>query len=199
MRSRLHVGTSGYQYDHWRGVLYPEDLPRVDRFEPYAEDFDCVEISNTFYQLPEVEVFEHWRERAPRGFIDALKFSRYCTHLKKLTDAREPLAHFCERAERLGPHLGPILVQSPPGWHADPSRLARFLAAAPRDFRWAVEFRDPDWLRHEVYDVLREAGAALVIHDLLAHHPVHVTAGFVYLRRHGRDDARDLRRFVRRD
>lgn len=189
MTGRLHAGTSGYQYDHWRGVLYPEDLPRDDWFERYAEVFDCVEINNTFYRLPGAEVFEHWRERAPRGFVYALKFSRYCSHLKKLKDPQEPLARFCERAERLGPHLGPILVQLPPGWHADPARLASFLAAAPREFRWAVEFRDRDWLRHEVYDVLREAGAALVVHDLLARHPVHVTAGFVYLRRHGQDNA----------
>ncbi|MBD3222331.1 DUF72 domain-containing protein [bacterium] len=187
MSGRLHIGTSGYQYDHWRGVLYPEDLPRDAWFARYAEEFDTVEINNTFYRLPSADTFHRWRDLAPDGFVAALKFSRYGTHLKKLKDPVEPLARFTGRARLLGRHLGPILVQLPPHWHADPPRLADFLDAADRDLRWAVEFRDRDWLRREVYDVLREAGAALVIHDLVDDHPVHVTADFVYLRWHGVD------------
>jgi len=189
LAGNLFLGTSGYQYDHWRGVLYPEGLARKDWFGRYAEVFDTVEINNTFYNLPTEDTFRRWRDRAPAGFTYALKFSRYATHMKKLKDPEGPLAAFLERAEILGPRLGPILVQLPPRWGADPARLDGFLAAAPRDLRWAVELRDRDWLRAAVYDVLRDHGAALVIHDKLADHPVHVTADFVYLRYHGEDYA----------
>jgi len=189
MSARVHVGTSGYQYDHWRGVLYPEGLPRDQWLVRYAQVFAAVEVNNTFYNLPDASTFDSWREQAPPGFRFALKFSRYATHMKKLKDPREPLARFLERAGRLGARLGPILVQLPPHWHADPGRLAAFLDAAPRDVRWAVEFRDRDWLRAEVYQVLRDHGAALVIHDRLDRHPVQVTADFVYLRYHGEDHA----------
>ncbi|MFQ5515579.1 MAG: DUF72 domain-containing protein [Myxococcota bacterium] len=184
-RGVLRVGTSGWHYDHWRGVLYPHDLPRARWFECYTRHFGCVEIDNTFYRLPSVETFESWRDRAPRGFRYALKFSRYGTHLRKLKDPAGSLGHFLAGAERLGARLGPILVQLPPRWRADPERLDAFLAAAPRRHRWAVELRDPSWLSDAVFDVLRAHRAALVLHDLLPRHPRVRTADWIYLRYHG--------------
>lgn len=186
---RLRIGTSGYHYDHWAGVFYPESLPRSRWFEHYAARFDTVEINNTFYRLPGASTFDDWRERAPDGFLYALKFSRYGTHLKHLKDPAETVGNFLEVARRLDDRLGPILVQLPPGWRADPGRLRGFLAAAPADLRWAVEVRDPSWLCPQVYEVLREAGAALCIHDMIEDHPQQLTARWTYLRYHGRDCA----------
>jgi uncharacterized protein YecE (DUF72 family) len=165
--------------------LYPEGLPARAWLEHYAQTFDSVEVNNTFYRLPEASVFEAWCERAPRGFLFALKLSRYATHLKRLLDPTEPLALFVERARRLGPTLGPILVQLPPRFAPDPARLDAFLRAAPKDLRWVVEFRDERWLTQDVLDVLGEHGAALCIHDLIEDHPRVLTADFTYLRFHG--------------
>jgi uncharacterized protein YecE (DUF72 family) len=184
-RGELRVGTSGYQYRHWRGSFYPGHLP-VDRwFAYYAARFDTVEIDATFYGLPEAGVFDAWREQAPPGFRYALKYSRYATHWKHLASPEEALERFLERAERLRARLGPILVQLPPRWHADAARLDAFLRAAPRRHRYAVELRDASWLCEQVYAVLRRRGAALVIHDLLERHPDLLTADFAYLRFHG--------------
>ncbi|MCZ7681079.1 MAG: DUF72 domain-containing protein [Sandaracinaceae bacterium] len=179
------IGTSGYQYDSWRGVLYPEDLPKSRWLERYAQVFDTVEINNTFYRLPSEEVFASWRSKAPRGFVFAVKMSRFASHMKHLRDPEQTIARLLERARALGPALGPILVQLPPRWHADPERLEAFLRAAPKRHRWAVEVRHPSWLAGAVYEVLHRHGAALVIHDLLPSHPRVVTAGWVYTRFHG--------------
>jgi uncharacterized protein YecE (DUF72 family) len=184
-RGRLRVGTSGYQYDHWRGLFYPAGLAKKRWFAHYAGHFDTVEINNTFYRLPAAATFDAWREAAPKGFCYALKFSRWGTHLKRLTDAKATIDLFLERAERLGNSLGPILVQLPPRWRANPERLDEFLAHAPKRHRWAVEFRDPSWLCAEVYAVLRRRRAALCFHDRLADHPRAVTADWVYQRFHG--------------
>lgn len=183
----IRVGTSGYQYDHWVGPLYPPGLPKSRWFERYAEQFDTVEINNTFYGLPKAESFASWRKRAPEGFCYALKFSRYGSHIKRLTMPEQTIGTFLDRAAPLGATLGPILVQLPPRWPADPQRLEDFLAAAPRRFRWAVEFRDPSWLCEEVYAVLRRHKTALCIHDHseMGQHPRIVTSGWVYLRFHG--------------
>lgn len=181
----LRVGTSGYQYDHWKGVFYPEDLPKDAWFEEYARHFDTVEINNTFYHLPATATFDAWHQRAPRGFRYALKFSRYGTHMKKLKDPEASLSMFLERAERLKAFLGPILVQLPPRWTCNPERLDGFLAAAPKRHRWAVELRDPSWLCDEVYGVLREHHAALCLHDMLPEHPEVFTTDWTYLRFHG--------------
>jgi uncharacterized protein YecE (DUF72 family) len=185
---QCRIGTSGYQYDHWRGVLYDTGLARHAWFSRYATVFDTVEINNTFYRLPDASVFDTWREQAPAGFLYSLKFSRYGSHLKRLRDARRTTGLFIERAARLGPSLGPILVQLPPRWRADPTRLDVFLAACDHHQRWAVEFRDPDWLQPPVFEILRKHESALCIHDMLDHHPNVITTNWIYLRFHGNRD-----------
>ena len=181
----VHIGTSGYQYDHWRGVLYPEDLPKRRWFAHYAEHFDTVEINNTFYNLPDASTFDAWHDAAPAGFRFALKMSRYLTHMKKLRDPEEPVERFLERAERLKSFLGPILVQLPPQWNRDAGRLRGLLEILPRRHRWAVELRDHSWLHEETYQALADHDAALVLHDMLDDHPRVRTADFVYQRWHG--------------
>lgn len=185
-RGELRVGTSGYQYDHWKGLFYPADLPKSRWFAYYARHFDTVEINNTFYRLPDPHVFDAWRTAAPAGWVYALKFSRYGTHRKRLKDPEQPISLFTSRAKRLKSSLGPILVQLPPRWKADVARLEEFLKSLPRTLRWAVEFRDPSWLSARVFEHLEAHGVALCMHDMIANHPDVVTTDFTYLRFHGR-------------
>lgn len=185
----LRVGTSGYHYDDWVGVLYPESLPRERWLERYAAEFDTVEINRTFYGLPDPDTVDTWAERVPADFLFALKFSRYGSHLKHLKDPADTIGNFLLVARRLGSRLGPILVQLPPRWEADPGRLRAFLDEAPGDLRWTVEVRDPRWLRGDVFAALREHGAALCIHDRIEEHPRELTARWTYLRYHGVDYA----------
>ena len=199
-RGVLRVGTSGYDYRHWRGVFYPRTIPAGQRFAYYAERFSTVEINNTFYGLPAPRVFDAWRAQAPARFRYAVKFSRYGSHRKRLKTPRPIIKKFLGRVVRLRDHLGPILVQLPPNWRADPDRLAGFLAGAPAEHRWAVEFRDGRWFCEPVYEVLRRHGAALCIHDLLDDHPREITADWVYLRFHGDHYGGAYpRRFLRRE
>ena len=102
-----------------------------------------------------------------------------------MKDASDTIGLFVERARVLGPKLGPILVQLPPRWRVNPDRLAAFLEAAPKKYRWAIEVRDPSWLCEDVYALLRKHRAALCIHDLIERHPRVRTASWVYLRFHG--------------
>jgi uncharacterized protein YecE (DUF72 family) len=179
------VGTSGYQYSHWRGVFYPNELPTRSWLSCYAGHFDSVEINNTFYRLPSEKTFDVWRESVTDDFCFALKFSRYSSHLKHLKDPGPSIQDFVEHARRLGRHLGPVLVQLPPRWKANPERLSAFLDAVPTECRWALEFREPSWLCEAVYSILRAHGAALCIHDMIEKHPREVTTDWVYLRFHG--------------
>lgn len=182
---QLKVGTSGYQYDHWRPVFYPQDLPKTRWFSHYAEHFDAVEINNTFYNLPKADTFDNWHDKAPDGFQYILKYSRYGTHMKRLKDPEEHVPNFIEVAQRLQDHLGPILVQLPPNWNRDVSRLDNFLHALPNHLDWVLEFRNQTWLCEQVFDRLNRNHVALCIHDLLEKHPHEVTSHFAYLRFHG--------------
>jgi hypothetical protein len=97
---RVRVGCSGWDDPHWRGVFYPEHLPRSAWFAHYAAIFDTVEINNTFYRLPELAAVDRWREQAPAGFRYAVKASRYLTHMKKLKASGEPLDRFLTNGAR---------------------------------------------------------------------------------------------------
>lgn len=187
MVGRVHVGCSGWQYKPWRGVVYPEQLSQRLWFVHYATLFDTVEINNTFYRLPPPATVDRWREQAPESFCYSLKVGGFGSHRMKLRDAASWLPNHLDRAQRLGPHLGPNLVQLPPRWRVNPQRLDEFLDAAPASMRWAVELREPSWLCDDVFDVLARRGAALCVHDLLADHPWQRTTDWVYLRFHGPD------------
>lgn len=161
----LRVGTSGWQYRHFRGVLYGPDDPQRAWLEAYARAFPAVEANGTFYRLPERSTFEGWHDRTPHGFRFALKASRYLTHVRRLRDPDEPVARLLERAEPLGDRLGPILLQLPPDLRAEPERLASTLDAFPTGVQVAVEPRHESWWSDEVRSLLEERGAALCLAD----------------------------------
>jgi uncharacterized protein YecE (DUF72 family) len=157
----LWIGTSGWQYRHWRGKLYEVGLPTARWFDRYAESFDTVELNVTFYRQPRPKVFEDWARRAPDGFLYAVKASRFLTHVKRLREPHESVEILLEGARRLGPHLGPILVQLPPDMEVAADALEETLEAFPNDVRVTVEPRHRSWFIPEVRDILRRHGAAL--------------------------------------
>jgi len=174
-------------YADWRGLVYPDEIPKRSWFAHYAATFDTVELNSTFYRLPSESTAAGWGAQAPPGFEYALKLGQFGSHRMKLRDAASWLPRHVERAELLGATLGPTLVQLPPRWRRDVARLDELLEVAPRRLRWAVELRDPTWLHDDVFEVLRRHGAALCVHDLLADHPFILTTDWTYVRFHGPD------------
>jgi uncharacterized protein YecE (DUF72 family) len=162
--SRAYIGCSGWNYKHWREILYPRELPASRWLEHYAQHFDTVEVNATFYRLPTLQATARWTETTPPGFVFAIKASRYLTHVKRLREIStgwgrfEPLIEPIAKTEK----LGPILWQLPENFHRDDERLANALAALPRS-RHCFEFRHASWFVSEIEDILRDADAALVI------------------------------------
>jgi len=183
---RIRVGTSGWQYDHWKGPFYPEDLPKRAFLEYYADRFETTEVNSFFYGLPKPETVTAWRGAVPEGFEFAVKGSRYITHMKKLKDPEASVAKFWERASLLQDQLGPVLFQLPPNWNVNIDRLHAFLQALPRGPRYTFEFRDESWFAPEVLELLEANGAAFCVYELGEQSsPVTVTADFAYVRLHG--------------
>jgi uncharacterized protein YecE (DUF72 family) len=182
----MRVGCSGWQYKHWRGNFYADDVPLKRWFEHYATVFDTVEINNSFYRLPEESTFADWAARAPRGFLFAVKASRFLTHMKKLKDPEEPIERFFSRARVLGPHLGPVLYQLPPGWKLDRGRLEHFLQALPTRVRHVIEFREPSWYTDAVFALLERHRVTLCLHDMPGSATGRMRVGpSIYVRFHG--------------
>ena len=190
MLKSIHIGTSGWHYDHWKGSFYPEDLAEDGLLEYYSGRFSTVEINNTFYQLPSDDTVNTWKAAAGDDFVFSVKASRYITHMKKLKDPGDALKRFFHCIAPLGDRMGPVLFQLPPRWRRDAGRLEDFLEMLPPENRYAFEFRDRSWLDEDVFRILREHGAALCIYDLAGFtSPGEVTAGHVYVRLHGPDGA----------
>jgi len=185
---QVRIGTSGWSYDHWDGLFYPDDVPCSRRLEYYVTVFDTVEVNGTFYGTPSESAVCGWHDAAPEGFTFAVKGNRYLTHNRKLHDVAESVQRHRDMVAPLGRKLGPTLWQLPPNFHANRERLARFVALREDGERWAFEFRHESWFADDVLDVLRDGGCALVWADS-PDYPLHLeaTADFLYARLHGHE------------
>ncbi len=163
---RIRVGCSGWNYDSWRGGIYPEGLAQRRWLERYAELFDTVEVNATFYRLASRTGVERWVEQTPADFVFAVKASRYLTHVKRLREIAAGVERFYEPIQPLveAGRLGPVVWQLPANFHRDDERLAGALALLPPG-RHCFEFRHPSWFSDDVYALLRSRGVALVIGD----------------------------------
>lgn len=159
----LLIGTSGFAYKAWYDIFYPKGLPSSGMLRYYAEHFGAVEINSTFFRMPTESALRQWAADVPAGFRFALKSPQLITHRKRLKEVDEPVAAFFRVSHALETHLGPLLFQLPPNFKKDLDRLEKFLDLVPKDARVAVEFRHQSWFDDDVFDALRNHGAALCI------------------------------------
>jgi uncharacterized protein YecE (DUF72 family) len=190
MSGPVRVGCSGWQYKDWRGRLYPEGLATSRWLACYAEEFDTVEVNSTFYRLASREAVASWAAETPDGFLFAAKASRYLTHVRRLREIEEGIHRYYERIMPLveADKLGPVVWQFPATFRREGDALERVAAALELvpPGRHCFEFRHESWFAEEVYALLREHDAALVIGD----HPRwpfqarELTAGWTLVRLH---------------
>jgi uncharacterized protein YecE (DUF72 family) len=181
------IGCSGWNYPHWRELVYPRGLPARSWLEHYATLFGTVEVNTTFYRLAKPEAVARWVEQTPPDFVFAAKASRYMTHMKRLTDLQPALERYYAA---IGPlvssgKLGPVLWQFPANFKRDEDRLASALELLPPG-RHAFEFRDRSWFTADVYALLRAYGAALAYgdHPERPWQPLELTADWTFVRFH---------------
>jgi uncharacterized protein YecE (DUF72 family) len=188
----VHVGTSGWSYAHWDGVLYPPGLPARQRLDHYLPHFDTAELNSSFYRWPKEPAFDRWRRRLPHGFRLSVKAPRGLTHAKRLYAPEAWIERITRGVARLEDRLGVLLVQLAPQLAADPARLGYFLGRLPPELSTAFEFRHPSWHCEPVFALLERHGAAYCVMSGAGLPCVlRATARVVYVRLHG-PDARHL-------
>jgi uncharacterized protein YecE (DUF72 family) len=166
MALQVRAGTSGYSYKEWRGIFYPDDLPKDEWLGYYASRLPAVEINNTFYRMPRKHVVEGWRDAVPRSFRFVIKASRRITHQSRLKNCEEATGYLLDRANTMGAKLGAVLFQLPPYMRADLDRLQAFQDLLPASLPTVFEFRHESWLDADADQILRERGHGRVIsHD----------------------------------
>ena len=182
------VGTSGWSYDHWDGVLYRPGLPARDRLSRYVEAFDTVELNASFYRWPPPASFASWRRRLPDGFELTVKAPRGLTHARRLYGPEQWIERMTAGLHELAGHRGPLLVQLPPSMQRDDERLDYFLRRVPAWMRPVLEFRHPSWSDDSVFTLLERHGAAYCVMSGAALPCIlRATSEVVYIRLHGPD------------
>jgi uncharacterized protein YecE (DUF72 family) len=177
------AGTSGYNYDAWRGSFYPDDLAQSKMLRFYGGHFSTVEINYTFRRMPTEKALQTWAAQVPGDFRFALKAPFWIVNLKKTAEALKSLAPFVDVTALLGARRGPILFQFPPTLKKDLPRLQSFLKAVPKGLMAAFELQDPSWFDDAVYEALSKAGASLCItEDEEFRTPVQKTTSWAYFR-----------------
>ncbi len=189
-RGKVYIGTSGWVYDDWNRIFYPEDLRPKDRLKYFSDHFKTTEINYSFYHLPKSKTYESWYNQTPDNFVFAVKVSRFITHVRRLKDVKAGWKKFLDNALYLKGKLGPLLFQLPPSFRATDENVMTFKEfledIASKDIRFAFEFRHKSWCKSMVYEILQKYSAAWVIADSPRYPKAEVvTADFVYIRMHG--------------
>jgi uncharacterized protein YecE (DUF72 family) len=188
MSPLLHIGTSGFSYEHWQNIFYPPEIKTNKWLEYYSRHLNSLELNVSFYRLPQAAAFLSWYRRTPPGFSFAVKGSRFITHVKRLKEVDEPLQRFMERALNLKDKLAAILWQLPPKFELNLERLATFIQLLKKypPLPQVFEFRHQSWLSPPVYNLLSQADMAICHADWPAFNQnIPHTAGHTYIRRHG--------------
>jgi uncharacterized protein YecE (DUF72 family) len=193
--AELRIGTSAFTAAGWPGSFYPTGMQRHDFLAYYSTKFDSVEVDSTFSHTPSHSTVKGWAEKTPPGFVFSAKVPQVITHEKCLQGCENELNQFLETMDLLGDKLGPLLFQFPyfsrQAFKTGDDFLARFsafLKAAPRNYKFALEIRNKDWMNERFADFLRKHKVALVLIDQLwmplpDHlHFDYVTADFSYVR-----------------
>lgn len=194
---KLYIGTSGWQYYHWKKKFYPENLASKDFLKFYSQHFSTVEINTSFYHLTKRTTFEKWKSEVNKNFIFAVKLYRLFTHIRKLKIKKEDIAilkNFLENASALKNNLGPILIQLPPSFKDEKllkEFIKKFKKIAKIIFKKlpliALEIRNKNLLKKEIYDSLKKEKIIFVISDS-PRWPTEIvkTTNQVYIRFHGK-------------
>jgi len=155
----IYRGCSGFYNKGWVGIFYPEGMPGKEWFGYYTKHFSTFEINATFYKFPTLRVMQNWYNRAPDGFIFAVKAPKTITHIKRFADCAEEIKAFYDVCrDGLAEKLGPCLFQLPPSFSFSEERLEMVVSSLDPAFKNVVEFRHASWWREDVYTALAKKG-----------------------------------------
>jgi uncharacterized protein YecE (DUF72 family) len=197
----IRIGISGWRYEPWRGIFYPEDLPQREELHYASRAVSTIEINGSFYALQRPQSYAKWYADTPDDFMFTVKGPRYITHIRRLREVQEPLANFLASGLfGLCDKLGPILWQFPPNFKYDAARMESFLDLLPHDtdaaralarkrsawmkgrsslvtgekraLRHAIEIRHESFLEPKFVDLLRAHNIALVIAETARRWPM---------------------------
>lgn len=189
MTTEWRIGCSGYHYQDWKGLFYPEGMPQRLWLEYYCRHFNTLEINSSFYRQPTIKTFSNWFDNSPADFLFSVKAPRTITHYKKFVSVSEELNVFYDTmAEGLGHKLGAVLFQMPPGFFYTRERLDLVISSMRTGYENVLEARHESWWNEAVFRDLAASGITFSGISYPGHLPDAIIQNNdpVYYRFHGR-------------
>jgi uncharacterized protein YecE (DUF72 family) len=197
--AKYYVGTAGWSYEDWEGIVYPPGRGRGFHPLTYLADFiNIVEVNSTFYRPAGPAMVRSWLQKIERrpDFLLSLKLYQAFTHARggftrKDVDEVRLAADFVQVQGR----LAALLAQFPWSFRnsAENAAYLRRLFELFAGFPLAVEVRHASWDRPAFYELLGASGAAFcnidqpLIDASIKPSAVSTTPDFAYVRLHGRN------------
>ncbi|HEX9987712.1 MAG TPA: DUF72 domain-containing protein [Chloroflexia bacterium] len=161
----IHIGTSGYSYDDWKGPYYPENIKSNEMLDFYAREFKATEINYTYYRMPSARTLAAMAKKVPDDFVFTVKASKELTHERDEEDegggaTPENFRAFRQALQPLMDEgkFGAVLAQFPSSFK--PTRENQDYLETFRermgDLPVVVEFRNSTWVTDETMQLLRK-------------------------------------------
>jgi len=159
--ARYFIGTAGWSYKDWEGIVYPEKKESHFHALTYLAQFtNVVEINSTFYRIPAMHIALSWTKRISHNpeFLFSVKLHQIFTHQRK-DFSQKDVDDFKFGIEplRAKDKLAAILIQFPWSFANTTSHLD-YLAKLFKQFSGyslAIEVRHSTW-NHEIFYKLLE-------------------------------------------
>jgi uncharacterized protein YecE (DUF72 family) len=167
---QIIIGGTVWGVPQWKGTHFPAKAKPSEFLHYYSRLFPCIEFNGSHYRIPPVAQVEKWVEQVPENFLFCPKFPQSISHWRQFQNCERETDLYFEALFAFGKNLGTTFIQLPP--HYSPSKaepLLRYLETLPRDVRYSVEMRHPEWFVGNVLEEyateLKKLNVALIVCD----------------------------------
>lgn len=138
-----YVGCAKWNRTELKG-FYPRGTK--DELAYYSTQFNSIELNATFYQIPQWEQVEVWKNKAPDNFKFFPKITGIISHYKRLIDVGVLVNDYCNTVSNFGEKLGMVFLQLHDNFKPkDFGRLQKMLDDFPKGVPLGVEVRNAEW------------------------------------------------------
>ena len=179
----MRIGTCSWKYDSWKGLIYP-DFGEFDFLEEYSKNYNTVEVDQWFWSLnkgnvilPKPNVVNEYNQVTPNNFKFTIKApnSLTLTHPYKSKEANpyflssELLKAFINSIHPILNKVGVLMFQfeylnkqKMDSLSQFLDKLNTFLNKIDKSIPIAIETRNPNYLKPEYFQFLKENNIAHV-------------------------------------
>lgn len=164
MAEKIFIGTAHWQIPKEFSESFPLEGSHLER---YANALNGVEINSSFYKEHKAITYKRWAETVPKDFRFSFKLSKVFTHEMDLKVSANELKNFLTGPLELGSHLGPLLVQLPPGLAFNAKDSAKFFENLRSVYPYPIVFepRHKSWTFADALQLQREFRLSKVFAD----------------------------------